>query len=494
MAEPWYELESDPGLFTLLVEDFGIEGVQVEEIYDIDTVTEMCSEALGFIFLFRWIEDRRRRRKLMDEHSLSVKDSKILRDIFFAHQVIPNSCATHALLSILLNSDGETVKLTDELLELKTSTRGMIPEQKGDAIGRIPRVANAHNSHASPHLRHQQEKKSSAPTASQAGEAYHYVSYLPVNGRLYEMDGLKPWPLDHGEVEKGDWTQKFSDVIAERLGGGDIMFNLMAVVPDKRLGWRRKLQKLQENCDAVTKDITEVMMYWRDNTPDPLQTIIPTNEALTIKVWIELIKEEHRYCLVPARADSPTKASKVVMPVVEKGMIPQLNALLTALTETDEDSTSEVVVYQTSEKSDERRELLELSEFDPFELTCIEAQRSNTVSTNSFSVQELIEMLTDLKSYITDTEQQLKEQEDLRDKYKIDVCRRTHNYYPFVTTFLRMLAEQGLLNDMVNQLTQSKKKLIQSTVTSNHSSRAKKRSHSDRKRSSSGYSRSKRRR
>lgn len=68
-------------------------------------------------------------------------------DIFF-NQVIPNSCATHALLSILLNSDGETVQLTSELLKLKTATRGMTPEQKGDAIGSIPRIAQAHNSHA----------------------------------------------------------------------------------------------------------------------------------------------------------------------------------------------------------------------------------------------------------------------------------------------------------------------------------------------------------
>ncbi|VEL30770.1 unnamed protein product [Protopolystoma xenopodis] len=58
VQEEWLELESDPGLFTLLLEDFGVKGVQVEEIYDLSKpITELV---YGFIFLFRWHEDSKK--------------------------------------------------------------------------------------------------------------------------------------------------------------------------------------------------------------------------------------------------------------------------------------------------------------------------------------------------------------------------------------------------------------------------------------------------
>ena len=71
--------------------------------------------------------------------------------------------------------------------------------------------------------------------------------------------------------------------------------------------------------------------------------------------------------------------------------------------------------------------------------------------------------------------------------FQIDVCRRTHNYYPFITTFLRMLSERGMLNDMVTQLTQPKKKPTPTPVSSNTSNNGKnkKRPVPDKKKSSS---------
>ena len=56
----WQELESDPGVFTLLLEDFGVSGVQVEEIYDLSKPVSVSQKVYGFIFLFKvrlgWID------------------------------------------------------------------------------------------------------------------------------------------------------------------------------------------------------------------------------------------------------------------------------------------------------------------------------------------------------------------------------------------------------------------------------------------------------
>jgi len=35
-------------------------------------------------------------------------------------------------------------------------------------------------------------------------DAYHFVVYVPVNGALYELDGLKPHAVRHGPVPEGD--------------------------------------------------------------------------------------------------------------------------------------------------------------------------------------------------------------------------------------------------------------------------------------------------
>lgn len=263
MNKGWLELESDPGLFTLLVEDFGIKGVQVEEIYDLQSKCQ--SPVYGFIFLFKWIEERRSRRKvstLVDE--TSVIDEEIVNDMFFAHQLIPNSCATHALLSVLLNCSGVELGIT--LSRMRAFTKGFGPESKGYAIGNAPELAKAHNSHARPEPRHLPEKQNGI-SAVRTMEAFHFVSYVPIKDRLFELDGLKAYPIDHGPWgEEEEWTDKARRVIMERIGLAtagepyhDIRFNLMAVVPDRRIKYESKLEILKRNRQTVLEGLQQLI-------------------------------------------------------------------------------------------------------------------------------------------------------------------------------------------------------------------------------------------
>ncbi|XP_056293204.1 ubiquitin carboxyl-terminal hydrolase BAP1 [Pseudoliparis swirei] len=263
MNKGWLELESDPGLFTLLVEDFGIKGVQVEEIYDLQSKCQ--SPVYGFIFLFKWIEERRSRRKvntLVDE--TSVIDEEIVNDMFFAHQLIPNSCATHALLSVLLNCSG--VELGTTLSRMKAFTKAFSPESKGYAIGNAPELARAHNSHARPEPRHLPDKQNGI-SAVRTMEAFHFVSYVPIKDRLFELDGLKAYPIDHGPWgEEEEWTDKARRVIMERIGLAtagepyhDIRFNLMAVVPDRRMKYESKLEILKRNRQTVLEGLQKMI-------------------------------------------------------------------------------------------------------------------------------------------------------------------------------------------------------------------------------------------
>lgn len=90
------------GLFTLLLEDFGVKGVQVEEIYDLQKSLE--GPVYGFIFLFRWIEERRSRRKIVDQSESFVKDEDVVNNIFFAQQVIfPYVIVVLCLMLVLMN-------------------------------------------------------------------------------------------------------------------------------------------------------------------------------------------------------------------------------------------------------------------------------------------------------------------------------------------------------------------------------------------------------
>lgn len=84
-----------------------------------------------------------------------------------------------------------------------------------------------------PEPRHLPEKQNGL-SAVRTMEAFHFVSYVPITGRLFELDGLKVYPIDHGTYLEsvvyrvnllpflGSWGSGCQLLMGDPLAGGGV--------------------------------------------------------------------------------------------------------------------------------------------------------------------------------------------------------------------------------------------------------------------------------
>lgn len=224
----WCTIESDPGVFTELISEIGVEQVQVDEIWSLDAEElNRMKPVYGLVFLFKYTKDIATSERVVLEEGVP--------GLFFAKQVVTNACATQAIMSVLLNN--EEIKVGDTLRSFKEFTIDLDPETRGLAIGNSVPIRKAHNGFARPEPFLFESK-----VATEDDDVFHFVAYVPHNGKVYEIDGLQEGPIFLGEFDKSkneSWTDVATPVIQERMAkaqtqGSDIKFNLLAIVKERQ--------------------------------------------------------------------------------------------------------------------------------------------------------------------------------------------------------------------------------------------------------------------
>ncbi|KAI9884328.1 MAG: hypothetical protein M1823_003889 [Watsoniomyces obsoletus] len=237
MSGGWNTIESDAGVFTYLVENLGVKATQLEELTALDPdFLKQQSPVYGVIFLFKYPTGPQQTRDTTRDGTYDFEASERL---FFASQTIQNACGTQALLSILLNMV-DRVDVGDPLGEFREFTGGLPAEIRGEALSNSELIRSVHNSFArsSPFIDETQR------TANEGDDdVYHFIAYVPVLGQLYELDGLQPAPISHGNCTFDEFPEKVIPVLQRRIQrypADEIRFNLMAVVKDQRISAREE--------------------------------------------------------------------------------------------------------------------------------------------------------------------------------------------------------------------------------------------------------------
>jgi len=216
----WCTIESDPGVFTELIESWGVKNVEVEEVFSLDNppTPDSLQPIYGFIFLFKWTN------KPKTALTLTSYDPQL----YFAKQVITNACATQALLSILLNNE-DRINLPSELSELRSFGLQLDSYSRGLTIGQCQKIRETHNSFAPP----EPFVKMGSKKATSKDDVFHFVAFIYKNNRVYELDGLQEGPVLLGEgVSSQDWTSLAFKQINSKIqeySSDEIKFNLLVV-------------------------------------------------------------------------------------------------------------------------------------------------------------------------------------------------------------------------------------------------------------------------
>jgi ubiquitin carboxyl-terminal hydrolase calypso len=305
-------------------------------------------------------------------------------------------------------------------------------------------------------------------------DSFHFVSYLPINNRLYELDGLKKYPVDHGPIEDNeDWSEKFRRVITQRLtqetqcnrfsdgqsSKHDIRYNLMAVVPDRRVTYLNKLNILKTNRHIVLEALERIMRPTR--LPEPFDYHNYSKYPTSIEyqdppnIDDETI-DNNQPINEPLSIDTKTSNSSISVPltIATSNISPMSSSSTDTSSEvgsafnspTPGTSSNDIVnnfyVFKILDKDKKESPTL------PKE---IESKTTPASLTKSFGPRDLVALSKALNAEINICEHNLKDELEKRRRYRIDDSRRIHNYDEFINTFILMLAEQKKLPTLLEK-------------------------------------------
>lgn len=221
-------IESNPEVINAYIEKLGFP-TALYKAYDVlsteDWALEMVPRpVVGVVMLFPIKAASEAHRK--EEAERIAKDGQVVSDkLFYMKQTVGNACGTIGLLHIVSNlstlTGGEVSLAEGSFFEKFVSDNlKKNPDERAEALEKDDSIEEVHEAVA-------QEGQSEVVEDTWQ----HFIAFVNKEGHLYELDGRKDGPINHGATSDATLLEDSVKVVREFMARdpGELRFTIVAI-------------------------------------------------------------------------------------------------------------------------------------------------------------------------------------------------------------------------------------------------------------------------
>eukprot|EP00927_Polykrikos_kofoidii_P039744 TRINITY_DN3406_c0_g1_i1.p1 TRINITY_DN3406_c0_g1~~TRINITY_DN3406_c0_g1_i1.p1 ORF type:complete len:249 (-),score=48.36 TRINITY_DN3406_c0_g1_i1:372-1118(-) len=222
----WVPLESNPEMLN----DFGGKvgmnaGWQFCDVFGVDEeLLAMVPQPCIAVTLLFGFSENLSKAKAEQAERIEKEGQKVSEKLVYLKQYVGNACGTIAASHILMNTSDQCPLVPNSpIANFLESIRGNSPEEAGAKLADATELHTASEDSA-------QGGQTVAPEASAATDA-HFIAFVEKDGDLYELDGGKKFPINHGPTS-GNFLLAATRTIKTQFMDKDpenLRFNIMAL-------------------------------------------------------------------------------------------------------------------------------------------------------------------------------------------------------------------------------------------------------------------------
>ncbi|MCL4131707.1 UNVERIFIED_CONTAM: hypothetical protein GTU68_056828 [Idotea baltica] len=189
-----------------LLEEVGVEkDYSFVDVYGLDEdVLAIVPQPVKALILLFPISPSEEEFKDQQEQGIEAAGQDLSSNVYFMKQYVGNACGTIAVIHAIANNLSDVTLKDGALKTFIEQTKDKDPEAKGHDLEDFVGIAEAHDKLA-------KEGQTEAPDRDAKLDP-HFIALVNVDGALYELDGRKKFPVNHGPTSPESFLRDSASV------------------------------------------------------------------------------------------------------------------------------------------------------------------------------------------------------------------------------------------------------------------------------------------